>query len=112
MFESIQEPLAFYRLHGKNLSTLNKEKEVKEFEVWLKENKFNLSKLQVKKLQKKINYRKFVIYKIDGKYGKCINMLLNLKKSLLNIKNLVLFFTPVILLKKLLWYHQDYNDYK
>jgi len=112
LFESIQEPLAFYRLHGKNLSTLNKEKEVKEFEVWLKENKFNLSKLQVKKLQKKINYRKFVIYKIDGKYGKCINMLLNLKKSLLNIKNLVLFFTPVILLKKLLWYHQDYNDYK
>ena len=112
LFESIQEPLAFYRLHGKNLSTLNKEKEIEEFEVWLKENKFNLSKLQVKKLQKKINYRKFVIYKIDGKYGKCINMLLNLKKSLLNIKNLVLFFTPVILLKKLLWYHQDYNDFK
>ena len=112
LFESIQEPLASYRLHGKNLSSLYKEKEVEEFEIWLKENKFNLSKLQTKKLEKKINYRKFVIYKISGKYGECINMLLNLEKSLLNIKNLILFFTPIILLKKLLWYHQDYNDFK
>ena len=112
IFNAIQEPLAFYRLHGKNLSILNKEKEVEEFDLWLEENKFNLSKFEVKKLQKKINYRKFVICKINGKFGECVNMLLNLKKSLLNIKNLVLFLTPVFLLKKLLWYHQDYNDFK
>ena len=29
-FQSIQRPLASYRLHGKNLSTLNKEKEIEE----------------------------------------------------------------------------------
>jgi Glycosyl transferase family 2. len=112
LFASIQEPLAFYRLHGKNLLIVNKEKEIEEFEIWLKENKLNLSKFQAKQIQKKINYRKFVIYKISGKYGECINMLLNLRKNLLNIKNIVLFFTPIILLKKLLWYHQDYNDFK
>ena len=41
LFESIQEPLAFYRLHGKNLSTLSKEKEIDELNIWLSENKFN-----------------------------------------------------------------------
>tara|TARA_Y100000590_G_scaffold356080_1_gene410133 strand:+ start:578 stop:1504 length:927 start_codon:yes stop_codon:yes gene_type:complete len=111
LFEGIQEPLAFYRLHGHNLSNINKEKEIEEFEIWLIENKSNLSKNEVKKLQKNVDRRKFVNYKIDGKYKECVLMLLNLKTKLLNIKNLILFFTPNILLKKLLWYHQDHNDF-
>ena len=109
LYESIQEPLAFYRLHGKNFSTINKEKEVEEFELWMRENKFNLSDLQAKKLQKNVNYRKFVNCKIDGKYKKCINMLLNSKIGLFNIKNLFLFFVPIFLLKKFMWF---YNDFK
>ena len=109
LFESIQEPLAFYRLHGKNFSTINKEKEIEEFELWMRENKFNLSDLQTKKLQKNVNYRKFVNCKIDGKYKKCINMLLNSKIGLFNIKNLFLFFAPIFLLKKFMWF---YNDFK
>ena len=109
LYESIQEPLAFYRLHGKNFSTINKEKEIEEFELWMRENKFNLSDLQAKKLQKNVNYRKFVNCKIDGKYKKCINMLLNSKIGLFNIKNLFLFFVPIFLLKKFMWF---YNDFK
>lgn len=112
MFESIQEPLAFYRLHGRNLSTLNKEREIEEVEMWLKENTSNLNDLQMKKLQKIVNYRKFVNCKIDGKYRECIDMLLNSKVNLFNIKNLIVFLTPVILLRKLLWYHQNYNELK
>ena len=109
LYESIQEPLAFYRLHGKNFSTINKEKEVEEFELWMRENKFNLSDLQTQKLQKNVNYRKFVNYKIDGKHKKCINMLLNSKVGLFNVKNLFLFFAPIFLLKKFMWF---YNDFK
>ena len=109
LYESIQEPLAFYRLHGKNFSTINKEKEIEEFELWMRENKFNLSDLQAKKLQNNVNYRKFVNYKIDGKHKKCINMLLNSKIGLFNIKNLFLFFVPIFLLKKFMWF---YNDFK
>ena len=109
LYESIQEPLAFYRLHGKNFSTINKEKEVEEFELWMRENKFNLSDLQTKKLQKNVNYRKFVNCKIDGKYKKCTNMLLNSKIGLFNIKNLFLLFAPIFLLKKFMWF---YNDFK
>ena len=106
LFESIKEPLAFYRLHSKNLSTLNKEKEIEEVEIWLRENKSNLSTLQMKKLQKIADYRKFVNCKINGKYKECIHILLRSEINPFSIKNLIIFFTPVIILKKLLWYHQ------
>ena len=104
LFEAIQKPLASYRLHDNNLSRLSKGKELGEFEIWLKENKLNLNEFQIKKLKKKFDYMKFINYKIEGKYKDCINMLLNSKQNLLNIKNLALFFTPSVLLKKLLWF--------
>ena len=107
MFESIQEPLAFYRLHGKNLSTLNKFKEIKEFEIWLKENTNNLSEFDNQNFQKNLNFRKFVNYKIEGRYKDCLNMFVDSKISILSIKNLTILLIPVILLKKILWYHQD-----
>ena len=107
IFESIQKPLAFYRLHGKNLTTLNKEKETEEFDMWLAENRPQLNELDIKNTLKNFNYRKFVNYKIDGNYKKCMNIFLNSKSNLFNIKNLIIFFTPVIILKKFMWYHQD-----
>ena len=106
-FESVQTPLASYRLHGGNLSTLNKEKEIYEYEMWLKENKLELSKFDLKKLQKNVNKRKFVNYKIDKKYKKCFRMILNFEVNLFDLKNLIILVTPVIFLKKLLWYHQN-----
>jgi len=104
LFEAVQKPLASYRSHDKNLSKLNKRKEIEESEIWLRENKLNLNEFQIKNLQKKVDNMKFVNYKIKGKYKDCISMLLNPKKNILNIKNLVLFFVPSILLKKLLWF--------
>ena len=50
-FQSIQKPLASYRLHGKNLSILNKEKEIEESELWLKENESNLEEAQIKNIK-------------------------------------------------------------
>ena len=107
VFKSIQAPLASYRLHGGNLSTIMKGKEIAEHELWLKENKNDLSLVDVQNLQKNINNRKFVNSKIDGNYRKCLSMLINPKTNIFNIKNLAIFFSPVILLKKILWYHQD-----
>ena len=74
LFESVQEPLASYRLHGKNLSIINKEKEIEELEIWLRENTFDLNEFQRRKIQKDIDYRKFVNFKIDGKYKECLNI--------------------------------------
>jgi len=109
IFKSIQIPLASVRLHGQNLTVLMKDKETEEMEIWLKENKCNLSGSYLEIIQKKVNYSKFLHFKIEGKYKECINILLNSKIGLFNIKNLFLFFTPVILLKKLMWF---YNDFK
>jgi len=106
-FESVQAPLAYYRLHGKNLSIIHKEKEIEELNIWLKENKDDLNKFDIKRLKKNIYHRKFVNCKIDGNYKECLNILLNSGLNLLNFKNLIIFLVPVVILKKLLWYHQD-----
>ena len=106
-FESVQTPLAYYRLHGKNLSTIHKEKEIEELTIWLKENEYSLNKFNVKRLKKNIYHRKFVNCKIDGNYKACLNILLNSGFNLLNLKNLIIFLLPVAILKKILWYHQD-----
>ena len=106
-FESIQTPLAYYRLHGKNLSTIYKGKEIDELTIWLRENEASLNKFNVKRIKKNICHRKFVNFKIDGNYKGCVNILLNSGLNLLNLKNLIIFLLPVAILKKLLWYHQD-----
>ena len=49
LFEAVQTPLASYRSHDKNLSKLNKRKEIEESEIWLRENKLNLKGLYFSK---------------------------------------------------------------
>jgi glycosyltransferase involved in cell wall biosynthesis len=106
LIESIQEPLAFYRLHGKNLSNLNKFKEIEESELWLEENNCKLDYYQIENIRKQVLHRKFVNCKIDGKYRECIKIIIRQKISLYSIKNLIILFTPIIILKKIFWYHQ------
>ena len=107
IFESIQKPLACYRIHGKNLSISNKEKEIVEQELWLAENKSILEKDHFKILLKTLQNRKFINYKIAGEYNQCLKILFNLKINLFSIKNLIILVTPIFLLKKILWYHQE-----
>ena len=107
IFESIQSPLTFVRIHSKSLTLVMKEKETQEMEIWLKENKCNLNESYLKIIKEKIDYRKFVNFKIEGNYKECLKMLLNFKIKIFNIKGLIILFTPIVLLKKLLWYHQN-----
>ena len=104
LFEAIQKPLASYRIHKNNLSKIKKNTEIEESEIWLEENKSNLSKYHVKKLENQIENKKFLNYKIHGKYRHCINILLNSKKDFRILKNFFLLFIPSFLLKKLLWF--------
>ena len=107
LFKSIQEPLAYYRLHGKNLSTINVEKEIDELDIWLKENKLNLNKLQLKKIKKGVDQRRFLQMKMEGRLKESLIMLLKLKVNPFKIKNLIILFIPIFILKKFLWYYQD-----
>ena len=107
IFESVQKPLAFYRLHAGNLSAILKEKEIKEHEMWLNENKDDLGELNFRNIRSKLDYNKLVNYKIDGKYKECFNILLNRKSNVFNIKNLFILIMPAIILKKFLWFYQN-----
>jgi len=107
IFESIQSPLAFVRVHSKSLTLVMKERETQELEIWLKENKCNLNESSLKKIKEKTDYKKFVNFKIEGNYKECIKMLLNFEIKIFNIKGLIILFTPIVLLKKLMWYHQN-----
>ena len=84
-----------------------KNSETEEMDIWIKENKCNLDKFNLQIINKKNDDRKFVNFKIDKNYKECCKMLLSSKVGILNLKNLFIFFIPVFLLKKLLWYHQD-----
>ncbi len=105
--ESIQEPLAFYRIHGKNLSTLDRE--IKEMQIWLEENKIDLNNSQIEKIKENIDYKKFLNFKTSGKFTKSLKFLLNSNISLFSLKNLFVLISPNILLKKLLWFHNDFD---
>ena len=75
--------------------------------IFIKDGQFDLNEFHRRKIQKDIDYRKFVNFKIDGNYNKCLEIIFNSKNNLLNIKNIIIFFTPIFILKKFMWYHQD-----
>jgi len=104
-FESVQQPLAYYRVHDQNYSTNFKEREIAETKIWLNENKFQLTKAQFKKIEKNNHYREFINIKLYGNYKDSISFLFNPKKKLFNLKNFAILFIPTIILKRLLWFH-------
>ena len=99
-FESIQTPLCSYRLHSDNLTNTSKEKEVEEFEIWLKDNEASMNLNDVNKIKKDIKNRRFLNSKIDGNYEKCIKMLFDFKINIISLKNLTVFILPNIILKR------------
>ena len=83
-----------------------------EYNKRLNENKDDLSELNFRNRQNKLNNKKLVNYKIEGKYKECFNILLDRKNNIFNMKNLFLFIMPAIILKKFLWFYRDQNDFK
>ena len=59
-FNVIQDPVATYRVHDKNLSKLKKNIEIKEFEHWLKNNKKIINKKNFEIIKTKILQLKFI----------------------------------------------------
>lgn len=100
----INEPLAFYRLHGKNYSSINKYKEVIELEQWLDENKDKIEEDHRKHVILRINERKFLNAKLNKSFIECIKVLKNLEFFKLNFRVFAILLMPKKLLKLLLWY--------
>ena len=104
-FNVIQEPVATYRIHEKNLSLLKRDTEVKEFEDWIKNNKKILSKKNYEIIKDKILNLKFKTIKMQKSlYITIIFFMKNIKK-IANLKNILILFLPKFLLKKIMWFN-------
>ncbi len=104
-FHYIDVPLAYYRIHDKNFSSIYKEKEMDEFNIWVNENKNNIGFEKLKKMGKKISLRKLLHFKFNKDYNNCYKILLENYKSILIIKMLIIVLTPLYILRKISWFH-------
>ena len=104
-FHFISTPLAFYRIHDKNFSSIFKEKEMAEFNIWAQDNKNNISSAKLTKMKNKISIRQLLHFKFSKDYTSCYKILFENYKSFLIIKMLIIVFTPLYILKKISWFH-------
>ena len=104
-FHYISKPLAFYRIHDKNFSSIFKEREMDEFNIWANDNKKNISFVKLKKMKNKISIRQLLHFKFSKDYTSCYKILFKNYKSFLIIKMLLIVFTPLYILKKISWFH-------
>ncbi len=103
-FGVVQSPIATYRIHGKNLSFLQRKNEVKELKEWVKQNQIKLKKYEINIMKKKIEQKNFINVKFEGNFIKTIKFFFKSKNLKYKFKNLVLLILPIGLLKKIMWY--------
>ncbi len=103
-FKYLAKPIATYRIHENNLSSIKKSLQIKELKSWLKSNEQKMGEAQCISIKIKINQLQL----IDRKFSKnfFITFLFFIKnfKNLLNLKNIFILFMPKIFLKKLIWF--------
>ena len=104
-FHYISTPLAYYRIHDKNFSSMYKEKEMDEFNIWVNENKNNISYEKLRKMKNKISIRKLLHFKFNKDYNNCIKILIENCKNTLIFKMIIIVFIPLYILKKVSWFH-------
>jgi len=104
-FHYISTPLAYYRIHDKNFSSINSEKEMMEFEIWSNENKDKISYKKLNKIHKRMSLRKLLNFKFKKDYKNCYKILFENYKSILIVKMLIIVLTPLYILKKISWFH-------
>ncbi len=103
-YRAVQIPTAIYRAHGNNLTTIEKDKAIKEFEIWLSENKKKIKKNEHKKIQLMIDRKKIINYKMQNDYYRSFKILFSFERFNLNIKNIIIYCLPSFILKKIFWY--------
>ena len=103
-FMAVQAPLATYRVHGENLSFINRTKEIDELKLWLRNNKYKLQLFEKRFIQNKIDFRNFIYLKLKGEFIESFKLFFNKPSLKKKLKNFLLLLIPAGLLKKLMWY--------
>ena len=78
---------------------------MEEFNIWMNENKNNITTEKLTKIKKKISLRKLLHFKFNKDYDNCYKILLENYKSILIIKMLIIVLTPLYVLRKISWFH-------
>ena len=105
IFYYLNTPLAYYRLHPDSFSSKNKKMEVEELKNWLEENKIKLSNDDVFNVEKRIFLKEILYYKLYKNFKDYFNCLTKLKINYINLKLILLLLIPVVILKKISWFH-------
>ena len=103
-FVSIQEPLAYYRIHSDNFSLKNEIVELEEFESLVKDSKIisdkNL-KPHLHYINQRIVFLKTIKYINDGKFIKAIKNIIYFPVNFNKIKLIMYIFLPKKFIKKM-----------
>ncbi len=79
--------------------------EVEELKNWLEENKIKLSNDDVFNVEKRIFLKEILYYKLYKNFKDYFNCLTKLKINYINLKLILLLLIPVVILKKISWFH-------
>ena len=93
-FSYIHEPLAIYRKHLQNFSILNTSLFVKEYNLWLKQNKKMLDKTAIKNLKYLISYLSVKTHIFNSKYFLAIKEFIKYPLSFNKFKLFAFFLLP------------------
>ena len=104
-FHYINIPLAYYRIHNKNFSSLNVEKELEEIDTWIGENKNYINKKQLSKIKRNTTMRKLLHLKFNKNYKDCFKILFENYNNIAVFKILVIILIPLYILKKISRFH-------
>lgn len=104
-FRVIQDPVATYRIHENNLSTVRKNTEIKELEHWLKKNKVKLKKTNYNSIKNRLIISKYINLKLTGNFLNTLLFFLKSKNLDNSLKNFFILLLPKIVLKKIMWFY-------
>ena len=103
-FQYISQPIATYRIHENNLSSINKNTQIQELQDWLNRNKNRLSLDEKKNFKSRIIQLKFIEKKFNTNFFKTFSFFVKQNRLLISLKNIFILIAPKIYLKKLIWF--------
>ena len=103
-FDCAQEPLAYYRIHDKNFSFLNKTTEIKELEKWILDSRIISNeklKVHLHYIKKKILFLKTAKYIDDGDQMKALKNIFSFPLQLNKMKLILRLILPKEIMQKI-----------
>ncbi len=100
LFQGVNKHLAYYRVHGQNLSIRKRDLEILEMEKWLTK-KSSSENIDLSNIENYVNYLKFFDILRKGRRYDAFKRILKLKNNFLKFKSILLLVLPISIIEKL-----------